>query len=211
MTPYGQLLLGRLALAVTPLWLGPLAWSLAFSSLPIPSHVGLLLANLELLCVLVMLPALASLVVCPFGLLVRRYRTGAFSWLCCSAAFVGSCIGGIKLGAHIRNEQLLDVTERARPLIDAISAYQADHGRPPATLDELVPKYLDRIPETGIGARPTFHYVTNHPGPLHGNPWVLGATPPTPIMGFDSFHYFPRQNYSEAGYVPMGDWGYFHD
>jgi hypothetical protein len=204
-------LLGRLALAVTPLWLGPLAWRLACSSGPLPSRVGLILANLELLYVPVLLAALAALVVCTFGLLVREYREGALTWLLCSAVFVGSFIGGMKLGRHIRNDQLFETMERAQPLIDAISAYQADHSRPPATLDELVPKYLDRIPETGIGAWPAFRYFANHPDRHHGNPWVLIVIPPNLIMGFDSFAYVPRRNYSEAGYTPMGTWGYFYD
>ncbi|MCC6169261.1 MAG: hypothetical protein IT329_18720 [Caldilineaceae bacterium] len=35
----------------------------------------------------------------------------------------------------------------AAPVIDALAAYQAEHQRYPATLDELIPSYLPAIPQ----------------------------------------------------------------
>ncbi len=211
MTPWVRTLLARLALAVTPLWLDPLAWWLAFSPIRAVSTVGLCLTVVELISVIVLLAALGACVVCPVGLFFRKYRAGALSWLLCAVTFTAAFVGGLSWRVHIRATNLVRVIERGQPLVDAISAYQTEHGRPPATLDELVPRYIDRLPETGIGMWPEFGYWVGRPGQNHGNEWVLVVTPPNVPMGFDSMYYYPRQNYSDAGYDPIGNWGYFHD
>lgn len=214
MTPWGRTLLSRLALAVTPLWLDPLAWWLAFSSVPAVSHAGLVLAYLELTYALVLLAALAAFVVCPVCLLFRKYRPNALSWLLCAVVFTAAFLGGMTWRNDICRANLLRVTERGQPLVDAITVYQAEHGRPPAALDELVPEYIDRIPETGIGAHPEFGYRVGEPEQHDGNEWVLVVTPPC-VAGFDSFLYFPKQNYPTRGYggglEPVGTWAWVHE
>jgi hypothetical protein len=211
MPPWVRTLLLRSGAAVTPLWLDPLAWWLAFSPTRAVSVTGLYLASLELVYTFVLLPALVAFFVCPFCLLFRKYRAGALSWLLCAVVFAAAFFGGLGWRMNIQYTNLIRVTERGEPLIDAIRTYQAEQGRPPAVLDELVPKYIDRVPETGIGAWPEFRYWVGHPERHHGNEWVLVATPPNLPMGFDSLYYHPRQNYSDAGYGPIGTWGYFHD
>ena len=42
---------------------------------------------------------------------------------------------------------LSEVRLRADPIVDALYAFQRDHGKPPGTLDELVPSYLPRLPD----------------------------------------------------------------
>jgi hypothetical protein len=211
MSPWMRTLLSRSALAITPLWLDPLAWWLAFSSVPAASHAGSFLIQFELAYGLLLLATLGALVVCPVGLFFRRHRANAMSWLLCAGVFTAAFIGGLEWRFNICQTNLLRVTERGQPLVDAITAYRAEHGRPPAKLDELVPKYLDRIPETGIGKWPEFGYWVGEPDRHFGNEWVLVVTPPNLVMGFDSFYYFPRQNYGEYGFGPIGNWGYFRD
>jgi hypothetical protein len=41
---------------------------------------------------------------------------------------------------------LEQVRARADPVVDAVHAFQRDHGKPPRSLDELVPKYLPNMP-----------------------------------------------------------------
>jgi hypothetical protein len=207
MTLWVRTLLSRLALAITPLWLDPLAWWLAFSPVPAVSYLGMLLASLELLYAFVFLAALVAFVVCPIRLLFRKYRPGALSWLLCAVVFVPAFGVGLGLRAGICSSNVDRVIERGQPLADAITAYHAEHGHPPVTLDELVPKYIDRIPETGIGSLPNFSYWVVNPEEWHGNKWVLMFTPPNLPLGFRRYCYLPRRNYTEAGYGSLGDWG----
>lgn len=211
MTPWVRTLLSRLALAITPLWLDPLAWWLAFSPVRALSFVGMLLASLELLSFFVFLVALAALVVCPIRLLFRKYRPGAIPWMLCAVVFVVAFGCGMRWRGDIYSSNVDRVIERGQPLAEAITAYHAEHGRPPATLDELVPKYIDRIPETGIGAHSHFVYWVVNPEEWHGNDWTLAFTPPNLPLGFRRYWYLPRRNYTDAGYGSLGDWGYSGD
>ncbi len=42
--------------------------------------------------------------------------------------------------------------EAAQPLIEAINAYKLDRGNHPNQLEELVPEYLDQIPQPIVGS-----------------------------------------------------------
>jgi hypothetical protein len=59
-------------------------------------------------------------------------------------------------GARVRF--VLGVPARAEPLISALNAYKSDYGHYPIRLSVLVPKYLKRIPSTGLAAYPEFEY-----------------------------------------------------
>ncbi len=66
-----------------------------------------------------------------------------------------------------RSEQLQDNLQIAF----ALAAYRADHGRYPARLDELAPKYLPRIPADCFASGPLIYrptadgYLLNSVGP----------------------------------------------
>ena len=55
---------------------------------------------------------------------------------------------------------------QAEPVVSAILAYRVEHGRHPATLDELVPKYFSRryLDDHIPGKRISFFYQTNPDG-----------------------------------------------
>ena len=91
------------------------------------------------------------------------------------------------------------------------SGGHAKNGRPPDSLDELVPDYLDHVPGTGVGVHPHFHYFKVDPKTHRGNVWVLHGPCPSVVMAFDSFTYYPLQNYEQFGLSPIGNWGYFQD
>lgn len=48
--------------------------------------------------------------------------------------------------------------EVGQPLVDAILAYEADHGVAPASLRRLVPEYIDSIPDPGVPGGRGFRY-----------------------------------------------------
>jgi hypothetical protein len=214
MTPRRRKFLSRVALAVTPLWLDPLAWWLAYSSNGVVSLLGNCLAYFELVCVFILLAAIVAVPLCLGGLFFRRHRFPAHLWLVYCVVFTGSFLGGIYLRSEVCNARLHQVIERGQPLIDAIQAYDAKNGQPPPSLNELVPEYIGEIPGTGIGMWPEFHYSTGAPNAFDGNAWVLSVTPPC-VGGFDQFFYFPRQNYPDKGYgggiERIGTWGYVHE
>jgi hypothetical protein len=52
----------------------------------------------------------------------------------------------------------------AKPLVEALISFRADQGVPPASLDELVPRYLPSVPETGWPEHPRFSYLRTQHG-----------------------------------------------
>jgi hypothetical protein len=62
-------------------------------------------------------------------------------------------------GLQARGEAI--VVQRGIPIAEAIAKYEADTGKTPIGLHQLVPKYLDSIPATGFVALPRFEYQTN--------------------------------------------------
>lgn len=203
--------LGWLFFALSPVWLFPLAWHLTFSRFEAVSWTGHLFAQLELLATLGFLAAIAYLFCVPVLLCYERHRRRALLNGSVAVVFIGCYLVGVPWGRSVRNSELEHLPPRAQPLVDAIIAYEAKNGRPPDSLDELVPDYLDRIPVTGVGNHPNFYYFKVSPESHRGNAWVLHGPCPSIIMGFDSFSYYPRQNYEEFGLARIGNWGYFHD
>lgn len=197
-----------------PLGLFPLAWALAFSSYGWVSRIGQVLIWTELVAVLILLPAFAVLVFGPIGFLFRKHRRQAAGYMVVAAVFIFSFFGGFRWRMEVWRNNITWVAERGQPLVDAITAFNADHGRPPQSLVELVPGYIDRIPDTGIGMWPEFRYISGQPNGYSGNDWVLLVTPPC-NGGFDMLMYFPRQNYPREGYgggiERIGSWGYVHE
>jgi hypothetical protein len=104
--------------------------------------------------------------------------------------------------------------EGARPLVDAIRKYESEQGTRPATLEELIPRYLADIPNTGLGAFPVFEYTTED---THGDgePWSLRVPTSLGMVNWDMLLYLPSQRYPQYGYggrlERVGDWAYVHE
>ena len=109
------------------------------------------------------------------------------------------------------------LAERSRPLISAVRRFEVDHERPPASLDELIPKYLVAIPNTGMAAYPEYEYVTGDKALEHydGNPWAVWVDSPSGGINWDIFLYYPKQNYPQRGHggslESVKDWAYVHE
>ena len=103
--------------------------------------------------------------------------------------------------------------ERAAPLVAAIERHEREQGRPPRSLAELVPRYLDRLPDR----LPPLEIVTVDEAKqcYRGNDWVLRASVPSGFANFDQFLYFPNGDYPAQGFggslERIGAWAYVHE
>jgi len=90
--------------------------------------------------------------------LFARYRTAFAKVLLCSIV-AGTAIS---MGTLVSLRTLENFSETldfgTNSLVSAIVDFQKKEGHPPATLSELVPTYLSRIPDPGIGGSPGFEY-----------------------------------------------------
>jgi hypothetical protein len=174
--------------------------------------------------VVIMMGAIFCLLIIPafimscIGLAYPRWRLVALICLASMASlFIGFLTGGY-LGQNIRMHALAQLAERSKPLITAIEKYEQKFGRPPDSLDALAPEFISKVPPTGIGATPEYHFLRLTNGVAFGkNPWVLEVDHAAgPFFAFDTFIYLPRQNYSELSHEyksqirKIGDWAYWY-
>lgn len=168
---------------------------------------------LVLLLVAVAAVALLSLLA---ALIPRLRRTAALIALIC-VVHVVTGIACIRIAGSVRHAAFERLAVRSAPLVASIRRYTAEQGHPPATLQQLVPAYLERVPGTGLAAYPDYEYVTGDDARerYHGNDWVLWVSTPSGIIDFDLFVYYPRGNYPAAGHggvlERIGEWAYVHE
>ncbi len=164
-------------------------------------------------------PFLAAAVVVLMGLFKlitgRGTRTHAL-WVACALIYLVAEFIAVRIGHRIRMDAFKSLALRSAPLVQAIKAYELQHGRPPQSLVALVPAFLPQVPTTGMAAYPNYEYETGYSAAdFHGNPWVLVVHTPSGGVNFDQFLYFPLQNYPEHGYggrlQRLGDWAYVHE
>jgi hypothetical protein len=82
------------------------------------------------------------------------------------------------------------VVDQGAPLIQAIRKYEGDVGKPPRSLAELVPKYVEAVPGTGLREHPNYLY-TVRPGPPEQ--WALSVRMES--LGFKHISYEPSGRY----------------
>jgi hypothetical protein len=172
--------------------------------------------NFELPYLAGMLAAACAILVLPFLALRRVDRASALAWLLAAITFLSFAVGGLLLGARIRHDAFVRLAMRSVPLVGAIKDYEATQGRPPPSLEALVPTYLPRVPRTGMMAYPDYQYRIGAEAERRaGNPWILTVYTPTGGINFDEFMYFPLQNYPKTGYggslERIRDWAYLHE
>lgn len=185
--------------AVSPIGYGGqfLLWGSAFVVMPLCSAVALVPLSLA-------------------GLLIRKLRRLSLTWMVIAAVSLPVLFVGLRCSGRVRMSAFHGLAERSRVLVEAVRRYDADHGRPPASLEALVPRYLPEVPSTGMPAYPEYEYSAGYaPYDWEGNPWVLYVYTPSGGMNFDVFVYFPLVNYPEEGYggvfERIGDWAYVHE
>jgi hypothetical protein len=167
---------------------------------------------------LVGLPMLGCAVAIPVSIVYgvsRRHRRQALLVIVCCALFIGSVIISVRIGWAIRRSAFEELAERSATLVNAVKAHSEQYGKPPESLQALIPEFLSEVPRTGIAAYPKYSYFVGKQDTFDGNPWVLKVGASTGILDFDEFMYYPLQNYpaSRCGnrLEPIRDWAYMHE
>lgn len=114
-----------------------------------------------------------------------------------------------------RREALLEFASQVEPTIDAIRAYSDVNRAPP---ESLVPRYLDAVPDVEFRGNP-LQYTAYDPQrdtwAPDGVTWSLWIDCSIGILNFDTFFYWPTEEYPTFGYSgriePMGSWAYVHE
>ena len=161
---------------------------------------------------------LAVLFIVPIGIVrmvSQKTRLEGFLFTAAGMTVAVVCIASLRIAHAERMDSFRELGEKFVPLITAIGDYEKDHGEYPWALHELVPGYIQEIPETGMKNYPEYRYFAGKGArDYEENPWVIVMNSGYG-MGFDLFMYFPLQNYPERGYggsiERLGDWAYVHE
>lgn len=153
------------------------------------------------------------------------------------AVFLIAAMYGIRAGRaewEERKGELIATMESAQPLIDAIRAFESANGHPPARLEDLVPSFIERIPQPAGPAEGGWEYWTSAPGgrieggrwhrvrlDSKAGGWALGIAVRKgfrPNLIYDIGDYFvfhPSGIYSAEAYggvlERVDGWGYYHE
>lgn len=111
-------------------------------------------------CVVVALPGLA---VWGLARLCRRKTPVRTRWFiaCCILAALTAAPAVTRIppfGDRARDAAARDVIEQGRPVVQALLAYQKEHGAYPEDLQDLVPGHMATLPDTGLEAAREFDY-----------------------------------------------------
>lgn len=186
---------------------------------PIDSRISLLFNQCMIMgTVLLFLLGIVTVIGSLFALLFKSIRLKALKTLLISLSSAVFMLGGVLFSSAIRTKQFEDLADRSRPLIAAIALFEKDHGRPPAKLELLVPKYISEVPHTGMGAYPKYEYKvsTAEPGENHlAASWELSVPCSVGFLNWDTFYYLPTEKYPEHDYggaiQPIKNWAYVHE
>jgi hypothetical protein len=175
---------------------------------------GLFLQMALMYLALPLLVVFLGILVAPFLLLFRKARRTALTILICGPIYLFFGIPLIGISDTVRMHGFRQLALRSEPLVMAIQKYIEKEGRPPGSLQDLVPGYLAKVPGTGMPAYSTYRYSTET-NRWDGNPWAVYVNCPSGGINFDMFMYFPMQNYPKQGYggslERVGTWAYVHE
>jgi hypothetical protein len=108
----------------------------------------------------------------------------------------------------VLRKAFLPVTRRGQPLIDAIESYRTDNGAYPESLDQLVPEYLESIPDTGLAMYPEFEYECYPPS----GEYEITVDTSHGGWDWDKFFYLSNGEYVEEYYngtlIRVGSWAF---
>ena len=133
---------------------------------------------------------------------LRRFRgtMARFGLLLLMATMAGAI-----LAENIRDDALNRLSRTAAPLVQAIGAYEARHGRAPETLEALIPDFLAALPATGIPAAPAWQYESFAPDHSGVGRWWLSAR--VGLIGEVTF--YPESGCAPATCATGGKWRYW--
>jgi hypothetical protein len=93
------------------------------------------------------------------------------------------------------------IIANGRPLTEAIQKFAAEHGAPPQSLSQLVPRYLPKLPETGTFNYPEFEIKVcdRGDGNCFGDRWMIYANAKDSLVrgfsGCDQYIFAPSGQY----------------
>jgi len=148
--------------------------------------------------------------------LFRKYRRKSLGWAFLCSVWCALTIPSLLIGNSIREAAFQKLTEESEPLVSSIKQFQTEAGHPPESLEDLVPAYIDKVPQTGMGAYPEYQYLTGAVfSEFKGEDWMLFIRTSSGGINFDRFVYVPSEVYPEKGqsgfYRPVGNWAYYHE
>lgn len=163
---------------------------------------------LDIAMILVFLASTGLFLNALFGLFVKAERSAASREIVYYCGAILCLFAGSYFSDGLRSQYLHQVTQRAKPLISAISQFEKKEGRLPARLDELVPEFIESVPATGVAAYPLYRYCPPKSGPV----WELIVPFPRSVLNRDQLVFRSDGTYPEGAFGPyverVDDWAY---
>jgi hypothetical protein len=185
------------------------AWAFLYPSIQWLSYLLTMLLLFPGIFIIFYMPLAAC------GLFSRSRRSIVSNHLSIGAGFLLGMFIGTGVGHEVRTSAYTEFGERSLPLVAAIHRYEKEQGTPPPSLDDLVPKYLSSIPETGIGSNAPYKYrVRGEKSWFYGtNQWVVIVPASNGMLNWDEFIYFPNQDYvsMHKPHRVLGQWAYSYE
>ncbi len=157
----------------------------------------------------------------PIAVLFSLFRPTRQNWMVAGqTALLGiTAIGSVLLYGKLQTLGAQRAAHRGDEIVDAIHRYESFSGKLPNALEELVPRELESIPDTGMIGFPSFQYV----GPK--DPTLQDKERPFKkyelrvdlykLLQFDCLVYWPEGNYPDfmygGGVERIGEWAYVHE
>lgn len=146
----------------------------------------------------------------------KKAEAVSLQWVCCIVVFglvVSGGVSGLRQARIVRTKVWTEFAAAAKPLVEAIARHQEETGTFPDKVQDLVPRWLDRVPRPP-GGRPI--ELIQKPDDEFGQPWRIRIDAgKTPGSFGDWFVFHPTGDYPQSGYggllVRMGDWGYYYE
>jgi hypothetical protein len=148
------------------------------------------IAQILALIFTVMFAAGAAVFVVP-----RASRQAAIALLCGALVGGGILVADVFAYRFVHDAGCRRIISRGQPVVAAIQRFQVDAGRPPDSLEELVPKYLPSMPSTGAAIAPEFSYSRDE-----ALRWQLVVALPQSIMDDSSLMYTSDHTYGACAY-----------
>jgi len=151
------------------------------------------------------------------GILCRKGREKAIRPLAVLSIYVVVGFSAMGIALSVRRHGFNQLAERSQPLVRAIEQFERKVGHPPEALEQLVPEYLDSVPETGLGVSQKCVYLCGQDergrrvqDVFRGSAWVLHVPIPDMLTEWRGITYWPRSNSarypSDRGFGHAGDW-----
>jgi hypothetical protein len=150
---------------------------------------------------LIALSALGLLTVCSVWALGLTRRRFPMAWALFGCGMLLGTLPALGVPAAAKPLAARIVAIKAQTVIDAVEAFQAEHGALPNSLEQLVPNYLPGPVQTGSPAYPEIRFSR---GADSSGGWTL-EVPMTELMGFDALWYCPAKFCSDLDIEEEGE------